>query len=172
MRPVEFGEAVPAGTRLILFSDDKPDLLFTVITFWIDKVSGVALVLETGVPAIKSKTRKAEFIYFFNSQSGRTMKTAGSFGGRIRQALIRGRSLRVRWLMDKEAGVMEQWSVGLLRLQAEILGPYRGLPEIRLRLNWCYVPDARPAAEAGLKLAIFVSFKSAEDDWARSDSLM
>jgi hypothetical protein len=74
MRPVEFGEAVPAGTRLILFSDDKPDLLFTVITFWIDKVSGVALVLETGVPATKSKTRKAEFIYFFNSQSGRTMK--------------------------------------------------------------------------------------------------
>jgi hypothetical protein len=50
MRPVAFGEAVPAGTRLTLFSADKPDRLFTVITFCIDKVSGVALDLETGVP--------------------------------------------------------------------------------------------------------------------------
>jgi hypothetical protein len=48
--PSKFGEAVPAGTRLTLFSADKPDRLFTVITFWIDKVSGVALDLETGVP--------------------------------------------------------------------------------------------------------------------------
>jgi hypothetical protein len=39
MRPVEFGEALAAGTRLTLFSDDKPDRVFTVITFWIDKVS-------------------------------------------------------------------------------------------------------------------------------------
>jgi hypothetical protein len=50
MRPVEFGEPVPAGTRLTLFSDDKPDRLFTVITFLIDAVSGVALDLKTGVP--------------------------------------------------------------------------------------------------------------------------
>jgi hypothetical protein len=50
MRPVEFGEPLAAGTRLTLFSADKPDRLFTVITFWIDKVSGVALDLETGVP--------------------------------------------------------------------------------------------------------------------------
>jgi hypothetical protein len=50
MRPVEFGEALSAGTRLTLFSADKPDRLFTVITFWMDKVSGVALDLETGVP--------------------------------------------------------------------------------------------------------------------------
>jgi hypothetical protein len=50
MRPVEFCEAVPAGTRLTLFSADKPDRHFTVITFCIDKVSGVALDLETGVP--------------------------------------------------------------------------------------------------------------------------
>jgi hypothetical protein len=50
MRPVEFGEALAAGTRLTLFSDDKPDRLFTVITFLIDAVSGVALDLKTGVP--------------------------------------------------------------------------------------------------------------------------
>jgi hypothetical protein len=50
MRPVEFGEAVPTGTRLTLFSHDKPDRLLTVITFLIDNVSGVALDLETGVP--------------------------------------------------------------------------------------------------------------------------
>jgi hypothetical protein len=50
MRPVEFGEASAAGTRLTLFSDDNPDRLFTVITFLIDGVSGVALDLKTGVP--------------------------------------------------------------------------------------------------------------------------
>jgi hypothetical protein len=50
MRPVEFGEALAAGTRLVLFSDDKPDRLFTVVTFLIDKISGVALNLQSGVP--------------------------------------------------------------------------------------------------------------------------
>ena len=49
MRPVVFGEALPAGTRLTLFSADKPDRFFTVIKFWIDKTSGVALDLNTGV---------------------------------------------------------------------------------------------------------------------------
>jgi len=51
MRPVVFGEALPAGTRLILFSADKPDRFFTVIKFWIDKTSGMALELNTGVPS-------------------------------------------------------------------------------------------------------------------------
>jgi hypothetical protein len=50
MRPVEFGEALAPGTRLTLCSADKPDRLFTVITFLIDAVSGVALDLHTGVP--------------------------------------------------------------------------------------------------------------------------
>ena len=50
MRPVAFGEALPAGTRLTLFSDDKPDRFFTVIKFWMDATSGVALELKTGVP--------------------------------------------------------------------------------------------------------------------------
>jgi hypothetical protein len=43
------------------------------------------------------------------------MQTDGVFGGPITPALIRGRSLRVRWLRNKEAGVMEQWNVGFLR---------------------------------------------------------
>ena len=51
MRPVVFGEALPADTRLILLSADKPDRFFTVIKFWIDKTSGVALELNTGVPS-------------------------------------------------------------------------------------------------------------------------
>jgi hypothetical protein len=50
MRPVVFGEALPAGTRLTLFSPDKPDRLFTVVTFLMDKVSGIMLDLGTGVP--------------------------------------------------------------------------------------------------------------------------
>jgi hypothetical protein len=39
MRPVAFGEALLAGTRLTLFSDDKLDRFFTVIKFWMDKTS-------------------------------------------------------------------------------------------------------------------------------------
>jgi hypothetical protein len=50
MRPVAFGEALSAGTRLTLFSADKPDRFFTVIKFWMDATSGVALELKTGVP--------------------------------------------------------------------------------------------------------------------------
>jgi hypothetical protein len=51
MRPVEFGEALGVGTRLTLFSNDKPDRVFTVIKFWMDKTSGVALAIKTGVPS-------------------------------------------------------------------------------------------------------------------------
>jgi hypothetical protein len=51
MRPVAFGEALAAGTRLTLLSDDKPDLFFTVIKCWMDAKSGVALALKTGVPS-------------------------------------------------------------------------------------------------------------------------
>jgi len=50
MRPVEFSEALAAGTRLTLFSADKPDRHFTVVTFLMDTVSGVMLDLGTGVP--------------------------------------------------------------------------------------------------------------------------
>ena len=51
MRPVAFGGALATGIRLTLLSDDKPDRLFTVMKFWIDKVSGVALDLKTGFPS-------------------------------------------------------------------------------------------------------------------------
>jgi hypothetical protein len=51
MRPVAFGEALPARTRLTLFSDDRPDRFFTVIKFWMDETSGVALALQTGLPS-------------------------------------------------------------------------------------------------------------------------
>jgi hypothetical protein len=51
MRPVAFGEALSAGTRLTLFSDNKPDRCFTVIKFWMDATSGVVLELKTGVPS-------------------------------------------------------------------------------------------------------------------------
>jgi len=42
IKPVAFGEVLSAGTRLTLFSDDKPDRFFTVIKFLMDKTSGVA----------------------------------------------------------------------------------------------------------------------------------
>ena len=74
MHPVAFGEALSAGTRLTLFSNDKPDRFFTVIKFWMDTTSGVALELKTGVPTYQVEDglprrrlagggRKAELIY-------------------------------------------------------------------------------------------------------------
>ena len=51
MRPVEFREASAAGTRITLFSDDKPDRFFRVIKFWMDETTGIALALKTGVPS-------------------------------------------------------------------------------------------------------------------------
>jgi hypothetical protein len=51
MRPVAFGEALPAGTRLTLFSDDKPDRFFTVIKFWMHETSSIAIALRAGVPS-------------------------------------------------------------------------------------------------------------------------
>jgi hypothetical protein len=51
MQPVGFGEALPAGTKLTLFSADKPDRFFRVIKFWMDQTSGIALALRTGVPS-------------------------------------------------------------------------------------------------------------------------
>ncbi len=51
MRPIAFGESLPAGTPLTLFSYDKPDRFFTVIKFWMDETSGVTLALRTGVPS-------------------------------------------------------------------------------------------------------------------------
>jgi hypothetical protein len=50
MRPVEFGEALVVGTRLTLFSNDKARPFFTVIKFWMDQTSGVALAFQTSVP--------------------------------------------------------------------------------------------------------------------------
>ena len=63
MRPVAFGEALSSGTRLTLFSDDKPDRFFTVIKFWMDETSGVALTLKTGVPTYQVEDEEAELTY-------------------------------------------------------------------------------------------------------------
>jgi hypothetical protein len=54
MRPVAFGEAFPANTRLTLFSNDMPDRFFTVIKFWMVKTSDVALALKSRVPHLSS----------------------------------------------------------------------------------------------------------------------
>jgi hypothetical protein len=63
-----------ASTRLTLFSVDKPDRFFTVIKFWMDETSGVALALQGGLPAYQVEDRlprgrlagggrKAELVY-------------------------------------------------------------------------------------------------------------
>jgi hypothetical protein len=63
MRPIAFGEPLSAGTRLTLFSDDKPDRFFTVIKFWMDEAMGFPCNRDRRSLPIRSKTRKAEFIY-------------------------------------------------------------------------------------------------------------
>jgi hypothetical protein len=58
VRPVAFGEALSVGTRLTLFSDDKPDRFFTLIKFWLDATAGVALELKTGVPSYQVEDKE------------------------------------------------------------------------------------------------------------------
>ena len=57
MRPVEFGEASAVGTQLTLFSEDKPDRFFTVIKFWMDETSGIALALKNRRLLLPSRRR-------------------------------------------------------------------------------------------------------------------
>jgi hypothetical protein len=47
VRPVAFAEPSPGGIRLTLVSHDKPDRFFTVIKFWMDETSDVALALKS-----------------------------------------------------------------------------------------------------------------------------
>ena len=58
--------------------------------------------------------------------------TDGVSGGRTTQASIRGVFLRVRRLRNREAEVMEQWSIGLLRLSVKSITDYRRYSTIRI----------------------------------------
>jgi hypothetical protein len=49
MRPVEFGEALPFGTRLTLISYDRASY-FTVVNSWTDQRLGLSLRLGVGIP--------------------------------------------------------------------------------------------------------------------------
>ena len=51
MRPIAFGEPLPVGFRLTLFSNDKSERFLTVIRFWMEETSGLALDLKTAVPS-------------------------------------------------------------------------------------------------------------------------
>jgi hypothetical protein len=52
---VPLGAALLAGIQLPLFSDNKPDRFFTVIKFWMDKTSVVALALKGDVPVCQAE---------------------------------------------------------------------------------------------------------------------
>jgi hypothetical protein len=88
MRPVTFGEALPAGTRLTLFSDDKPDRVFTVIKFWLDATSGVALDLKTGVPTYQVEDEEGRTHLLIQLTIEEEDETDGISGGPITRAWI------------------------------------------------------------------------------------
>src|SRR3984893_993419 len=106
MRPIAFGEALPAGSRLTLFSDDKPDRFFTVIKFWMDETSGVALALRTGVPSYQvedeglQKRRKAlsAAITTRRAQAGLDVMLAGIADISIAFSMSTGTPTRCRTL--------------------------------------------------------------------------
>jgi hypothetical protein len=66
MRSVKFGEVLSPGTRLTLFSHDKPDRFFTVIKFWMDETSGIALALKTGVPSYQVEDEEGRIHLLIN----------------------------------------------------------------------------------------------------------
>ena len=65
------------------------------------------------------------------------MKKTDGVGGQIRRPLTEGRSLRVRWLRNREAGVMEYWSIGVLERWATappaICTPWRDVGDFVVR---------------------------------------
>jgi hypothetical protein len=140
--PVAFGEALPAGTRLTLFSDDKPDRFFTVIKCWMDATSGVALDLETGVPT-----------YQVEDEEGRThllIHLAIEEHHEQRWCLRRpdrekfdSRSIFEAALVEEERsrsdGAMERWISA--QMQPRYL-PNRCDPSSTLRLTLSFLPVA------------------------------
>jgi hypothetical protein len=102
MRPVEFGEALAAGTRLTLFSDDKPDRLFTVIKFWMDETLGASLRIQNGVPSYEVEEEEGRIHLLLHLPIEEENKDRWCFGGRIRQNLIPGLFLTARWLGSKK----------------------------------------------------------------------
>ncbi len=53
MRPVEFGENLLPGTKLTLFSHDKPDRFFTVLEFTLDTELGSRTGFNCAVPSYR-----------------------------------------------------------------------------------------------------------------------
>ena len=96
MRPVAFGEALSAGTRLTLFSDDKPTASLPSLSSGWMQPSGVALELKTSVPSYQVEDEEGRIHLLIHYQLRNSMKTAGVSGGMITQALTQDRSLRVR----------------------------------------------------------------------------
>ena len=92
MRPVAFGEALTAGTRLTLFSDDKPDRFFTVIKFWMDATSSVALELKTCIPTYQVEDEEGRTHLLIHLAIEEQHEHRGVSSGLITQALIRGAS--------------------------------------------------------------------------------
>ena len=72
MRPVEFYEALAPRTRLTLFSNDKLDRFFMVIKFWMDKTSGIALALKTGLPSyqVEDEEGRVHLLIHFPIEDG------------------------------------------------------------------------------------------------------
>jgi hypothetical protein len=68
-----------------------------------DKTSGVALELKTGVPTYQVEDEEGR-THLFTGRSRKRMNTPGVSGGRITPALIRDQSLRVRWLRNSVIG--------------------------------------------------------------------
>jgi hypothetical protein len=96
MRPVAFGEALPVGTRLTLFSDDKSDRFFTVIKFWTDETSGTVLALKTGLPTYQVDDEEGRTHLLIHLPIEEEDGNQRCLWRPITQALIPGHSLRVR----------------------------------------------------------------------------
>jgi hypothetical protein len=66
MRPIEFGENVPPGTRLILFPDIKPDQLFTVLEFKLDPQVGSLAGLGCAIPTYRVQDEEGRIHLLIN----------------------------------------------------------------------------------------------------------
>ena len=58
--------SLAAGSRLTIFSNEKPDRFFRVMKFWMDETSGIALALRTGVPSYQVEDEEGRIHLLIN----------------------------------------------------------------------------------------------------------
>src|ERR1700756_3963557 len=125
MRPVGFGEALAAGTPInSLFRREARPLLYCHQVLDGRNFRNRART-EKRRSLLPSRRRGRQNSFTSPPANRRKRKkTAGASRGLIRQASIQGLFLMARSWRNREAGLIEYWSIGLLRFRQRVRMQY------------------------------------------------